>query len=69
LKITIEPETPNDSSSMFRVLLDDKLIGADLTAVQAQLVVAEIIERFVLQPRITSSSAKVAATVPNLLLE
>jgi hypothetical protein len=33
---------------MFRVLLDDKLIGEGLTAVQAQLVAAEIIERLVL---------------------
>ena len=51
MKIAIETETPNDSRSMFRVLLDDKTIGANLTAVQAQLVVAEIIERFVLPPR------------------
>ncbi len=56
LRVAIETETPNDSSSMSRVLLDDKLIGADLTAVQAQLVVAEIIERFVLRPRPTSGS-------------
>ena len=68
MKVAIETETPTDSSSMFRVLLDDKLIGSDLTAVQAQLVVAEIIERLVLQPRPTSGSAKGAKTVPNLLL-
>jgi hypothetical protein len=48
LKITIETEAPHDSASMFRVLLDDKLIGEGLTAVQAQLVAAEIIERLVL---------------------
>ena len=48
LKITIETEIPADSRSMFRVLLDGKLIGEGLTAVQAQLVAAEIIERFVL---------------------
>jgi hypothetical protein len=48
LKITIETQTPNDSASMFRVMLDDKPIGENLTAVQAQLVVAEIIERIVL---------------------
>jgi hypothetical protein len=48
LKIIIETETPNDSATMFRVLLDEKIIGEGLTAVQAQLVVAEIIERIVL---------------------
>jgi hypothetical protein len=47
MKIIIETETPNDSATMFRVLLDDKIIGEGLTAVQAQLVVAEIIERLV----------------------
>ena len=48
MKIIIETETPNDSATMFRVLLDEKIIGEGLTAVQAQIVVAEIIERLVL---------------------
>ena len=47
MKITIETETPHDSATMFRAMLDDKPIGENLTAVQAQLV-AEIIERIVL---------------------
>jgi hypothetical protein len=62
LKITIETETPNDSGSMFRVLLDDKPIGADLTAVQSQIVAAEIIERFVLRRRPKTGSAKIIST-------
>ena len=62
MKIAIETETPNDSRSMFRVLLDDKTIGANLTAVQAQLVVAEIIERFVLPPRPNRGSVRVDST-------
>jgi hypothetical protein len=52
LKITIETETPNDSASMFRVTLDDKPIGENLTAVQTDLIVYEILQRIVLtRPR------------------
>jgi hypothetical protein len=53
MKTIIETETPNDSATMFRVLLDEKIIGEGLTAVQAQLVVAEMIERLVVprQPK------------------
>ena len=47
MKITIETETLDDSS-MFRVLLGDRLVGEGLTAVQAQIVAAEVIERLVL---------------------
>jgi hypothetical protein len=47
MRIIIETETP-DESRMFRVLLDAKVVGEGLTAVQAQLVAGEIIERLVL---------------------
>jgi hypothetical protein len=66
LKITIETETSNDSGSMFRVLLDDKPIGADLTAVQAQIVAAEIIERLVLSPRPETGWVKVISPARGL---
>jgi hypothetical protein len=48
MRIIIETESPNDSGTMFRVLVDEKLVGAGLTAVQAELVIGEVIERFVL---------------------
>ena len=40
---------------MFRVLLDDRAIGEGLTAVQAQIVAAEIIERLVLPAKQSSA--------------
>jgi hypothetical protein len=55
VKIVIETETPDDRA-MFRVLLGDRLVGEGLTAVQAQLVVAEVIERLVL-PRFKPKQA------------
>jgi hypothetical protein len=48
MRIIIETETPDESRTMFRVLLDAKVVGQGLTAVQAQLVAGEIIERLVL---------------------
>jgi hypothetical protein len=47
MKIAIETETAADSS-MFRVLLGDRLIGEGLTAAQARLLAAEVIECLVL---------------------
>jgi hypothetical protein len=48
MKIIIETETLHDTRTMFRVHLDETIVGEGLTAVQAQLVAAEIIERLVL---------------------
>jgi hypothetical protein len=48
MRIIIETESPNDSRTMFRVLVDERLVGQGLTAVQAELVIGEIIERLVL---------------------
>jgi hypothetical protein len=48
MRIIIETETPDERRTMFRVLLDAKVVGQGLTAVQAQLVTGEIIERLVL---------------------
>jgi hypothetical protein len=47
---------------MFRVLLGDRLVGERLTAVQAQPVVAEVIERLVL-PRTKPNQAKLRLVV------
>lgn len=57
MKIIIETERPNDSRTMFRVLVDADVIGEGLTAIQAQLVAAEIIERLVL-PRQTANDTQ-----------
>jgi hypothetical protein len=47
-RIVIELETPGDSRTMFRLRIDGSLIADDLTAVQAHILVGEILERIVL---------------------
>jgi hypothetical protein len=47
-RIVIALETPGDSRSMFRLLLDDAVIGENLTAAQAHLLVGEILDRITL---------------------
>jgi hypothetical protein len=44
-RIVVELESPGDSRTMFRLGLDDKIIGENLTAVQAHLLVGEILDR------------------------
>jgi hypothetical protein len=46
-RIVIELETPGDSRDLFRLRLDDK-VGENLTAVQAHLLVGEILDRITL---------------------
>jgi hypothetical protein len=46
--IVIEAETPGDSRTLFRLRIDDKVIGEKLTAAQVHLLVGEILERIVL---------------------
>ena len=47
-RIVIELETPGDSRSQFRLRLDDKVVGENLTAVQAHILVGEILDRITL---------------------
>ena len=47
-QITIELETPGDSRTMFRLGIDESLIGDDLTAAQAHVLIGEILERITL---------------------
>jgi hypothetical protein len=47
-RIVIELETPDDSRSLFRLRLDNKVVGENLTAVQAHLLVGEILDRITL---------------------
>ncbi len=46
--ITIETETVGDPRTMFRLRIDGKVVGENLTAVQTHLLVGEILERIVL---------------------
>jgi hypothetical protein len=47
-RIVIELETPGDSGSLFRLRLDNKVVGANLTAVQTHVLVGEILDRITL---------------------
>jgi hypothetical protein len=47
-RIVIETETPGDSRTMFRVRMDDLLLGESLTAAQAHLIVGEVLDRITL---------------------
>jgi hypothetical protein len=47
-RIVIEIETPGDSRTMFRVLMDNLVIGQNLTAAQAHLIVGEVLDRITL---------------------
>jgi hypothetical protein len=44
-QIVIELQTPGDSGSLFRLRLDNKVIGENLTAVQTHLLIGEILDR------------------------
>ena len=44
-QIVIEAETPGDSRTMFRLRIDANLIAEELTAVQAHILIGEILDR------------------------
>jgi hypothetical protein len=52
-QIVIETETPGDSRTMFRVRMNDLVIGQNLTAAQAHLIVGELLDRITI-PRSAS---------------
>jgi hypothetical protein len=47
-RIVIETEMPGDPRTMFRVLMDDVMLGRNLTAAQAHLIVGEVLDRITL---------------------
>ena len=66
-QIVIEAETPGDFRTMFRLRIDASSIAESLTAVQAHVLVGEILERIAVpkssgQPE--TASASEAATKP-----
>jgi hypothetical protein len=46
--IIIELEIPGDSRSLFRLRLDNKVVGENLTAVQTHILIGEILDRITL---------------------
>jgi hypothetical protein len=48
--ISVQAESPDDSGTLFSLQIDDLIVGRGLTAVQAHLLVGEILER-VVRPR------------------
>jgi hypothetical protein len=56
-RIVIESETPGDSRTMFRVRMNDLVIGQNLTAAQAHLIVGEVLDRITV-PRPTKKHSE-----------
>jgi hypothetical protein len=48
MRIVIEPETPGDSRSFFRLLVGEKVIAEGLTAAQAHILIGDILEKMTL---------------------
>ncbi|HYC26163.1 MAG TPA: hypothetical protein VEC58_09020 [Roseiarcus sp.] len=46
--ILIEAQSPGDSSTLFRLRIDEKIVGENLTAAQTHLLIGEILERVAL---------------------
>jgi hypothetical protein len=50
-RIVLELENPGDSRTMFRIFIDDALVGENLTAVQAHIIVGEALDRITIPRR------------------
>ena len=61
-EIRIQAETPGDSASLFRFLIDDNVVGESLTAAEAHLLVGEILGRVALPGQGTISVDKLNAS-------
>jgi hypothetical protein len=61
-QIEIEAEAPGDSRTMFRLRIDSTSIAKGLTAVQAHLLVGEILERIT----VPKSSSEPAPDTPGV---
>jgi len=48
LIIAIEPESPGDSATLFRLRIGQKVVGGRLTAAQTHLLIGEILDRIAL---------------------
>jgi hypothetical protein len=65
-EIVIEAETPGDSRIMFRLRIDANSIAEGLTAVQAHVLIGEILERIAVpkSPGEPQAAVSEAATPP-----
>jgi hypothetical protein len=48
LVIAIEPESPGDTATLFRLRIDQRVVGGRLTAAQTHLLIGEILDRIAL---------------------
>ncbi len=54
--IAVEAETPDDSRTLFRLRINGRLVGENLTAAQAHLLVGDTLERIALPNRTRRAS-------------
>jgi hypothetical protein len=71
MRIVIELESPGDSRTMFRLLIDEKLIADGMTAAQTHILIGDILERLALPNKRESDiqpSTRANATGPGVRL-
>jgi len=65
--IRVETETLSDSRTMFRLRIGEKVVDENLTAVQAHLLVSEILQRIVLRNAVAAPGTAPSAERKQLL--
>jgi hypothetical protein len=65
-RIVLELETPGDSRTLFRLSVGDNVVGESLTAVQAHILIGEVLDRIALprQANQRTVSAEVMRQAP-----
>jgi hypothetical protein len=53
VQIHVEAEAPGDSATLFRLRIDERIVGEGLTAAQTHLLVGEILSRMAPPPAVT----------------
>jgi hypothetical protein len=59
--IAIELEAAGDSRSMFRLRIDNAVVGENLTAAQAQIIIGDILHRIALPNKDRASRREISA--------
>ena len=62
-QIRIQAETPGESASLFRLMIDEKIVGEHLTVAQAHLLVGEILSRVALPGEATIPPGKLDPSI------
>jgi hypothetical protein len=52
-KVLVEAKSPGDSRSLFRLLIDSRIVGNDFTAAQLHLLIGEILRPIALPSNAT----------------